>query len=421
MNEFNVSIYALKDIIENGGHFQSTIKKYLTSRKEVERPILSALVGCELRHHLVFDMLITSKFPNLVKDDLYFALLIALANKLFAKRIDEGEVEAFLSILLNNLHPELDSKEVLSFLSSVNDTATLIPADVPITSLEFKSYRFNTPLWLIKMWQKHYGPAKATKILKANTKSQKISCFVNTKYSSMKEVLDTHLFAPFDDLKNVVIYLGKSPLKKNDFFRNFDVFMQKLAVSDMIYQLSLPSVLDILIYAEDYSTVFGSLTTLYNKENLKMELAVPSLENRVELLRLVKLNKLNNIHLFASSKSALIAHLHETYPYVIYAPRNSNFDIIRSQPDYLIHFKQEMLDSFIANQKEGLEELAKFVSPDGYLIYHISTLSKKEGRGLIATFLEEHKEFSLELEKEYFPYDKFDTCFYFAKLKKSSE
>lgn len=420
MEELALAHVVLKDIITNDTHFQATIKKIIIDHQNINRSIISALVGCELRHHLVFDLLISIHFPNLEKDDLYFALLLGLANNLFAKRIERDEILKFILTFKKEFHSSLDDGSIINFFENIKDSSSLIPNNISPLSIEFKAYRYNTPIWLVKMWLKHYGHAKTLKILKANQKSQKIACFVNLNYTNVEEVIKNENFHRYESLDNVVIYDGKAPLRKNEFLRNFDVFTQKLAISDMLNQLNLPKVLDALIYAQDYSTLFVSFVSLYKKENLHIELAVPSLENRMELLRIIKLNKLDNVHLFASNPSTLIAHLHDVYPYVFAIPYSSNFDAIRSQPDFLLHFKKESLDALIANQINLLEELATFVSNDGYLIYFVPTLSKKEGSGIIRDFLSKHSEFSLEVEKEYFPYDKFDTCFYFAKLKRET-
>lgn len=421
MEELALAHVVLKDIITNDTHFQAAIKKIIINHQNINRSIISTLVGCELRHHLVFDLVLTIHFPNLEKDDLYFALLLGLANNLFAKRIERDEILKFTLNFKQEFHPELEDTFIINFFENSLDSASLIPNNISPLSIEFKAYRFNTPIWLVKMWLKHYGQAKTLKILKANQKSQKMACFVNLDYTSVEEVTKNENFHRFEGLNNVVIYDGKAPLRKNEFLRNFDVFTQKLAISDMLNQLNLPKVLDTLIYAQDYSTLFASFCTLYKKENLHVELAVPSLENRMELLRIIKLNKLDNVHLFASNPSTLIAHLHDVYPYVFAIPYSSNFDAIRSQPDYLLHFKKENLDALIANQINLLNELAPFVSVDGSLIYFVPTLSKKEGSGVIKDFLSKHNDFCLELEKEYFPYDKFDTCFYFAKLKREKQ
>ena len=418
MEELALAHVVLKDIITHDTHFQAAIKKIIIDHPRINRAIISTLVGCELRHHLVFELQLTLNFPSLEKDDLYFALLLGLANNLFAKRVDNAEILKFILNIKKDTHPSIDDEVISNFFLNLKDTSLLIPSNVQPLSIEFKAYRFNTPMWLVKMWQKHYGHAKTLKILKANQKSQKIACFVNLNYTNVEEVVKNENFHRFEGMNNVVIYDGKTPLRKNEFLRNFDVFTQKLAISDMLKELNLPKVLDTLIYAEDYSTLFGTFSVLYKKENLHIELAVPALENRMELLRIVKLNKLDNVHLFASNPSTLIAHLHDLYPFVFAIPYSSNFDAIRSQPDYLLHFKKENLDALIANQSYLLEELANFVMEDGYLIYFVPTLSKKESSVLIKEFLAKHEDFKLELEKEYFPYDKFDTCFYFAKLKR---
>ena len=79
------------------------------------------------------------------------------------------------------------------------------------------------------------------------------------------------------------------------------------------------------------------------------------------------------------------------------------------------------LDEIIAEEAGTLENASQLVELDGTLVYMIPTISKKESSTLIGNFLYKHPEFELVEEKQFFPFEAFDSCLYYARLKKVSE
>ena len=55
-----------------------------------DRPIVSALVGCALRHYLVMERLIKDVYPD-IESDGFIALLVAFSNALFIKKLNQDE------------------------------------------------------------------------------------------------------------------------------------------------------------------------------------------------------------------------------------------------------------------------------------------------------------------------------------------
>ena len=99
-------------------------------------------------------------------------------------------------------------------------------------------------------------------------------------------------------------------------------------------------------------------------------------------------------------------------------PANSNFDEFRKSPDYFNRVKQEKLDEYIANQKKSLDDASEFIEDNGLLIYAVTTMNKKESVQVIEDFLASHKDFELMEQKQFLPFDKFDSTFYYAILRK---
>ncbi len=103
---------------------------------------------------------------------------------------------------------------------------------------------------------------------------------------------------------------------------------------------------------------------------------------------------------------------------MICMPKSSTFDLLRSTPDYFLRIKQDKLDEIITNESACLQECSKHVEEGGELVYMIPTLSRKESNNVIAKFLVENKDYELAEERQFFPFEVYDSCLYFARLKK---
>ena len=116
-----------------------------------EKPVVSAVVGCALRHYLVMEKLIKDSYPNL-ESEAFVALLIAFSNALFIKKIDQEECNNYAQSFLKE-----DDVKFVDFLAPFLNGKKLVPDDIEVGSFEFLSYRYNTPLSIIKMWNKQFG------------------------------------------------------------------------------------------------------------------------------------------------------------------------------------------------------------------------------------------------------------------------
>ena len=110
---------------------------------------VTALVGCELRHHIIFNNVCERFLPNIEFEKTIYARFYA-ANKLFLKRFLEKDI-------ISLIKKDLDEETFEKFKNYLDNNKDIIPGDLDFNSPEFLSYRFNTPVWVIKMWQKQLG------------------------------------------------------------------------------------------------------------------------------------------------------------------------------------------------------------------------------------------------------------------------
>jgi 16S rRNA C967 or C1407 C5-methylase (RsmB/RsmF family) len=158
---------------------------------------------------------------------------------------------------------------------------------------------------------------------------------------------------------------------------------------------------------------------VYTEQHIRINIVTNSIERKLAMQKSLQSFQLSNISLYESEPKGLITFLSKKQDVVFVVPQCSKFDLIRSLPDFFIHFKQEDLDRLIISQKEALFESCQFVEDRGLLFYGVNTMNQKEGKLLIEEFLQYHPQFKLIQEFQYFPFDKFNTALYVAAMRKS--
>ena len=72
----------------------------------------------------------------------------------------------------------------------------------------------------------------------------------------------------------------------------------------------------------------------------------------------------------------------------------------------------------VKREKEYLEEASKYVSSGGELVYSVQSILLDEGKRLIEDFLKKHSEYSLEKERQIYPYEFNSDGLYYAIMRK---
>lgn len=409
----------LNDVINEGTPFQRALKKAFPrdSEDRVHASLVSSLVGCSLRHYWLF-LEFLKRAETEYADDEKFLILAALSNNFFLKRMPVEDVLTYLKETLGDKYvPKLD--ELLRRTDSVID---MLDETVSRNSLDFLALRFNTPRWLIRMWQRQFSRSLTFRILKRNNRPRLFTCRVNTLRTDEESLLNDY---PDSFVKSkvpdVLIYQGKTPLRKTEFFRNFDVFIEKMALKHVIDEVYSPAMKDVLLYSGADDAVIRDFYMRIGRES-ELTLAVPSLAERPELDKLIRYYRARNVELIElNAESDPETAIRRQPELAIVYPKSSAFDDIRQYPDFLIHFDRASFDPLIAGQKEALEKVAPRVREDGKILYVVDTLSKREGHVNVMDFLAAHRDYELVEEKQYFPSDELDTALYFAILRKVGE
>ena len=161
---------------------------------------------------------------------------------------------------------------------------------------------------------------------------------------------------------------------------------------------------------------------LSRKESISgVEFIAGNLATATNARNFLNKNQIKGVNVYEAQASAIITCLSKPVHTFVVMPDSSRFNLLQLLPDYFLRFNFEKLDELIANQKVALSEAAAQVEEDGYLLYLVDTLSKKETINIVNEFLANNENFTLVRDKIYFPYKKYGGSYYFAALKKAKK
>lgn len=401
----DVVISILNDIFEKDMRFNVALKSnYINLKVDRNcRPNISALVGCELRHHLLFIELVNEVEP--FEFDKHIPICVYLANCLFYKHFDEAEILKYIS--KNGLSENLEN-----ILSKV-DKEKIIPERLLSGSIEYLSVRYNTPVWIVKMWTKHFGRGLSYKLLHANYKPTLTHVRANSLAAGSSNIKTDKNFLP-TKVEDVYIYQGAGPLKHNDKYTSNLIFLERPVYKEVYDSLDIEPFHRIALLSGVTNPMF--LEILMHQHAYKLEMICPEYQHYCDSKKILNLFGISNANLYDCDGDSIDSCLSENVDFFFVIPRNSNFELLKDTPDYFIHFKQDSLDKLINDQRVALEEAANRTNDGGTIIYMVPTLNKRETLSVVKDFLLHHPTYSLLSEKLYLPNEEYNTSLYVAKI-----
>ncbi len=392
---------------------KQAFKKNEVSRED--KANISAMVGCVLRHYLVLSNVISKQYPNLDSVGV-IALMIAFSNALFIKKLDQEDCNKEAQQYLKD-----EDTKVQDFIEPYLAEKKLVPENIEVGSFEFLSYRYNTPVDIIKMWSKQFGHIAVSKALKANSKPAPVVLRIDNK-----KIEDEDFFNKYPEFERIEGVNGMALFKGEGKFKNHEVSEKALATP---YALAFKEMLDegdvdllrgLAIYTEYPNDLLIDL--LSRKESISgVEFIAGNLATASNARNFLNKNQVRGVNVYEAQASAIITCLSKPVHTFVVMPDSSRFNLLQLLPDYFLRFDFNKLDELIANQKLALKEAAEQVEEDGYLLYLVDTLSKKESINIINEFLANNENFTLVRDKLYFPYKKYGGSYYFAALKKAKK
>lgn len=417
MNELLIVGNVLTKIIDQNLNFSDALKAAVQEASATaSQGLIRSLTSCELHHHRLLDHVV-NRFANQLSSKDKLIVQAAIGNNVFVKRLPYDQVMAFLHQFL--LEKEIPKTSIDEMLSLAAPGKNLIDPQVKENSIHYLGIKYNTPEWLVLMWIKHFGLTITLKILSTNNKPVLQACRVNTLKTTTQKLIKQFPDLGETPVEDTVIYQGKEPLKNHPAYIQNLIFQQRLAVTDIVKQFSFDNVKGEMLLVETRPQALYLELPIYTEQKIRINIVTNAIERKLAMQKSLHAFQFTNLALYESEPKGLITYLSKKQDVVMVIPQCSKFDLIRSLPDFFIHFKQEDLDELISAQKEALFEASQFVEERGLLFYAVNTMNQKEGKLLIEEFLLKQPQFKLIQEFQYFPFDKFNTALYVAAMRKS--
>ena len=312
-----------------------------------------------------------------------------------------------------------DDLKVKEFIAPYLEEKKLVPEDIEVGSFDFLSYRYNTPVSVIKMWNKQFGHVTTSRILKANSKPAPTVVRINNKLISDDDFFNQYPDFERCDVPGMALFKGEGRFKNHPVNEKGLVTALPLAIKEMVDEGDADILRGIAIYAEYPNDLLSELMIRF--DNLSnIEFIAGTYNAFINTKNFSNKNSIKGINVYEANASSIITCVSKPVHTFIVMPDSSRLNLLQVLPDYFLRFDIEKLDELIANQLKALNEAANQVEDGGYLLYLVDTVSKKENSGIINEFLKEHPDFSLINDKLYFPYKKYGGSYFYAVLKKET-
>lgn len=407
----------LNRIINENTPFSLALKQAFKKNEvsKEDKANISAMVGCVLRHYLVLSNVISKQYPALDSVGV-IALMIAFSNALFIKKLDQEDCNKEAQQYLKE-----EDVKVQDFIEPYLAEKKLVPENIEVGSFEFLSYRYNTPVDIIKMWSKQFGHIAVSKALKANSKPAPVVLRIDNKKIEDEDFFNKYPeFERIEGVNGMALYKGEGKFKNHEVSEKALATPYALAFKEMLDEGDVDLLRGLAIYTEYPNDLLIDL--LSRKENVSgVEFIAGNLATASNARNFLNKNQVRGVNVYEAQASAIITCLSKPVHTFVVIPDSSRFNLLQLLPDYFLRFDFNKLDELIANQKLALKEAAEQVEEDGYLLYLVDTLSKKESINIINEFLANNENFTLVRDKLYFPYKKYGGSYYFAALKKAKK
>ena len=378
-----------------------------------DRSIVSAVVGCSLRHFIVMERLFKDAYPELESEGL-IALIVAFSNALFIKKINQDDCNALAQSFLKE-----DDEPFAQFLAPYLEGKKLVPEEIEVGSFDFLSYRYNTPLSVIKMWNKQFGQITTSRILRANSKPGPVVLRINNVKISDEDFFAQYQEFESTDIPGIALFKGEGKVKNSPVFEKQLAAQLTPAFKEMLDEGDVDLLRGFAVYAEYPNDLLIELSSRFESIN-NVEFVAGTYSAFINTKNSLNKYGIKGMNVYEAGVSSIITCISKPVHTFLVMPDSSRLNLLQVLPDYFLRFDIEKLDELIANQGKALNEASVQVEDGGYLLYLVDTISKKETSGVVNAFLKEHSDFVLVRDKQYFPYKKYGGSYYFAVLKKGT-
>lgn len=287
------------------------------------------------------------------------------------------------------------------------------------------SVRYSIPEWMITTWLDAYGRQKTDEILEAFSKEASLTVRTNLSRVTPEELCrrlkaEGVTAEPIPEIPYAFILTGVDYLAGLSSFEEGLFYVQDIS-SMMVAVTAAPKrgdyVIDVCAAPGGKSTHMAELldgTGMVEARDLT-EYKVGLIEENMVRHGLSNMKAVQmdaTMYDVASSRKAdvLVCDL-----------PCSGLGVMGRKTDIRYKMTQQKAEDLAALQRQILSVVYDYVKPGGTLIYSTCTIEHRENEDNVAWFLQEHPDFSLELQRQMFPGEVGSDGFFLAKMIRSRD
>jgi len=324
-----------------------------------------------------------------------------------SKNFTSGKASGFVNAVLRAMDRDRDN---IKFPSRDNDVEAYL------------SVKHSHPKWMVGMYQKAIGTEETEKLLAANNELPPLTLRVNTIRTTREDLLKNLLIEDGIEAEPTKYSPDGVIIKDAPPVRSLSAFNQGLCiVQDEAAQLVAlildpkpgATVLDTCAAPGGKSTHIASL--MKNTGELH---ALDANQNRITMIEdNARRLGITIIKARRGDASAPLKYDRNSFDAILVDPPCSDLGIIRRHPDVKWIKNPDQITELSELQLKILQMAAKYVKPEGAIVYAVCTVTEKENEEVIKNFLETAPSFHLERVSEILKDAKdFETPEGFARL-----
>ena len=291
-----------------------------------DRSVISAVVGCALRHFIVMERLIKDAYPD-IEGDGFTALLIAFSNALFIKKMNQDECNALAQSFLKK-----EDQKVEEFIAPYLEGKKLVPEEIEVGSFEFLSYRYNTPLSVIKMWNKQFGQVTTSRILKANSKPSPVVLRINNNKISDEDFFAQYPGFESTDVPGIALFKGEGKFKNSEVFEKQLAAILTPAFKEMLDDGDIDLLRGFAVYAEYPNDLFVELSSRFNNIN-NVEFVAGSYSAFINTKNALNKANISGVNVYEAGVSSIITCISKPVHTFLVMPESSRLNLLQVLPD----------------------------------------------------------------------------------------
>ncbi len=415
-NVFDLSLEILKDVCDNKKEFSTAIKDKKLNIKLNDRKSIISICGIVLRNYYLVKYF-SNEVLKFNDNDLILANGIFFGVAGFKKVDNVDSVYKWYEEFLKTKGVEYTDNIKKELEDLVKYKKGYKFKNLNKGSLQYFSIYSNLPIWFLNMINKQYNRETMFKVARECSKMPKQYGY-KISFMDIENDLNNEIsqFNKIDD--NLLNYIPEKSLKSLQLVHQNIIFPVQYA--EIVFKNKLLNLenKEITLYLAGKNNGYVPLIDKYFDNN-KLHIFYKNEKKYLSPLSKIKKNNEKAFDTYKANEDSLEAYLSLKQDLIVYFADSSYLDNFRRLPDYGIVFNQSNIDEYIKSQEKGLEELDKELDVGGCLVYAVPTLNIKETVVQIYKFLEKHKNYHEEYSEMFFPFEKNNSTYYFAILRKN--